>query len=967
MQARTRLLSRSAEVRLQAVGQLDGSDSADIYAARAALLQDSDGRVRAEAARFLGRAKVVSPINWLHDATYDELPSVREAAARSLGQLAGLPAQRAQARLNRLALLDPIWWVRRTAAIALARVGQAGSIPTLKAVLGDPFWRVRHAALESLVLLWQAYSDEREQILLVTATMSEACQSAHLELLSRVEPQLAAYKAPSPPPNDQPLMNPDPAVTTARLRARPPSEVPPAELLPLLADPHTQLRELAIDRLARQIKATEMDEVLPHMAIPGLPHALESACELLSRSGRRAHSLIGRILSDTESPVGAVQWACQTLVRTGGRRAPLRATLLHPHPLARLAALRALDEMGESDVTLFERLIEDEDADVRSAALQAVVVRVPDADIGRYLPELLGPDSRPLCRMSLLGRAAMAKDRTLVQRLADDEHPLLRARALRVLGQLGRLTSAASFGHDADPLIRQAVVPWLPSEDLIRLLREDPDPQLRREVLRQVYRRRAELGPQQREQLISAAVDGEDPWLRAHVIALLSPDSDLPLLLSLLRDPHRSVRQAAADKLDGAPGHSSQIEALLDGGTLDEQQQAAAYAELTKQALSSHTPEVELSELHARLRSTETSTTLQPLREAIAVLCGEVTSHSSPALVSTPAPTSWQREKPARQTAAPRRMLGKSGIAVSPLAISGRSELAPRVFGRALDAGVNLFFWEPGYEALSRLLIAERQRLHIIAGTYEGDRDSIIADVDRALRRLRTDCLDVFLLFWVRSPERLSDEVMTTMERLKSDGKIRAAGFSTHDRSLAEQAVRQGGWDVLMTRHSAAHPACERSLFPLCAEKEVGLLTFSATSYGRLLGPLPGLDAPPTRFAAADCYRYSLAQPGVCSVLSAPQFPSELDENLAVLLDATISTETCAALRRHGDAVHAVSRRFNALVRKGHESPLHAPNQQATLSTRLAELLAEHPAPPIEPLTHVALRRQSRKPPERRS
>ncbi len=967
MQARIRLLSRSAEVRLQALGQLDGSDSADVYAARSALLQDSDGRVRADAARFLGRSKALSPVSWLHDATYDDLPSVREAAARSLGQLAGLLALSAQARLNRLALLDPIWWVRRTAAVALARVGQASAIPTLKAVLSDPFWRVRHAALEALVLLWQACPEEREQILMVSATMSEACQSAHLELLSRVEPQLAAYKAPSPPATDQPLMNPDPAVTTARLRARPPSEVPPAELLPLLADPHTQLRELAIDRLARQIKATELEEVLPHMVIPGLPHALESACELLSRSGRRAQSLVARILSDNDTPVGAVQWACQTLVRTGGRRAPLRSTLLHPHPLARLLALRALDEMGETDVTLFERLIEDEDAEVRGAAMQAVVVRVPDADLGRYLPELLGPDSKPLCRMSLLGRAALAKDRVLVQRLADDPHPLLRARALRVLGQLGRLSNAVDLCRSADPLIRQAVVPWLPGQELVRLLREDPDPQLRREVLRQAYRRRGELNEQERQQIVAAAVAGEDPWLRAHVVALLSPDSDLPLLLSLLRDPHRSVRQAAADKLAGAPGLSSQIDALLDRGLLDAQQQAAAYAELTKQALDAPDSDAELATIAAKLRTADVPDALAPLRDAIAVLRGEVGHPHDrfPASIADHSPSQPIDRQP--QVTAPRRMLGKTGIAVSPLAISGRSDLPPRVYARALDAGVNLFFWEPGYEALSRLLIAQRKRLQIVAGTYEGDRDSIIEDVDRTLRRLRTDCLDVFLLFWVRSPERLSDGVVAAFQKLKSDGKIRAAGFSTHDRSLAEKAIRDGNWDVLMTRHSAAHPASERSLFPLCAEREVGLLTFSATSYGRLLGPLPGLDSPKVRFAAADCYRYSLAQPGVCSVISAPQFPKELDENLAVLSDLTISDDTCAALRQHGEAVHAVSRRFNALVRKGHESPLHAPNQQATLSTRLAELLAEHPAPPSEPLTHVTSRRQSRKPPERQS
>lgn len=87
MHARNRLLSRSVEVRLAALGQLDGDIAADVYAARRALLEDKDGRVRSEAARFLAGAQAASPVLWLMDATYDELPSVREAAARSLGRV----------------------------------------------------------------------------------------------------------------------------------------------------------------------------------------------------------------------------------------------------------------------------------------------------------------------------------------------------------------------------------------------------------------------------------------------------------------------------------------------------------------------------------------------------------------------------------------------------------------------------------------------------------------------------------------------------------------------------------------------------------------------------------------------------------------------------------------------------------------------------------------------------------------
>ncbi len=615
-------------------------------------------------------------------------------------------------------------------------------MPTLKAVLGDPFWRVRHAAIQALTLLWQALPAEREHILAVSPGMTEAAQGAQLELQARVEPDLAAYKAATPLPIDQALTNPDPAVTTARLRARALSEITPAELLPLLSDPHAQLRELAVSRLARLSKATELEEVLPHMAIPGLPHALESTWELLDRTGKRAAALTGRILGDSNAPVGAVLWACHHILSHGGRRAPVKVGLLHHHPLARLAALRCLDELGEPDVSLFERRLEDDDAEVRAAALQALVVRLPEPELDRHLPDLLGPDSRPLTRLALVLRASSSLDHSILARLADDEHPLVKARALRALAQLGRLSKVWDLAQDPDPLVRQAVTPWLETEWLVRLLAEDPDPLLRREALRQVWKRRDKLSGAEQKGVIAAAVASDDPWLRARVVAMLSVATDLPLLLTLARDRHVGVRQAAASRIEGPCHVEPLLRELLRTGQLDGTQRAAAFAELLK--LSIGDPEA-LHALRDSLRRNEEGMQSRPIADAIAVLTGEL--H---AVASCKEPTRAVSPTPILPTA-PRRRLGSTDLWVSPLALSGVTDLLPRTIERAIAAGVNLFFWEPGYESLTRALWTHRQKMHVVTGSYEGDRESITADVERALRRLKTDCLDVFLLFWVRS------------------------------------------------------------------------------------------------------------------------------------------------------------------------------------------------------------------------
>ena len=73
------------------------------------------------------------------------------------------------------------------------------------------------------------------------------------------------------------------------------------------------------------------------------------------------------------------------------------------------------------------------------------------------------------------------------------------------------------------------------------------------------------------------------------------------------------------------------------------------------------------------------------------------------------------------------------------------------------------------------------------------------------------------------------------------------------------------------------------ALFPEALARGTGMLTFTATCYGRLLRPAPGEPADLALPSAVDCYRYALSQPGVGACLSAPRNHRELRQNLEVL------------------------------------------------------------------------------------
>jgi aryl-alcohol dehydrogenase-like predicted oxidoreductase len=278
----------------------------------------------------------------------------------------------------------------------------------------------------------------------------------------------------------------------------------------------------------------------------------------------------------------------------------------------------------------------------------------------------------------------------------------------------------------------------------------------------------------------------------------------------------------------------------------------------------------------------------RPRRDAAA---GEIVPRPEPTLI--PAPVNP-------------RPLGTTGLSVSPLGISGRYGLPAAGFHEAIAAGVNLFLWEPSYHSQTRcwrqLPASVKDRLVVLAGTFGSGARAIRQDAEQALEALRVERLGIFVLFWVRSPGRLDEESLEALDELRTSGKVQTVGLSTHLRDLAGDAIADG-WPVLMLRHSLAHRGAEESLFPRAAASGTGIITFTSLCYGQL--PV----------APADCYRYSLSQPGVTACMSAPRDVQQLRHNLQVLAQPTLPPEVQETLRPAGEAVYRRHRGFVEWIR----------------------------------------------------
>lgn len=855
-----RLFAVDADRRAEALDDLDPQAPGAPWAVRE-LVGDEDAPVRAAAVAWIGRARADVVAAAVIDALYDEQPSVRLEACRALARLAA-PAE-GRALLARLAHEEPIWWVRRAALLALARLEGLAALPHLELALDDPFWRVRHAAIRALFALGAEDREAvREAIRAADPQGSERASAALAYVARRLGlPAVAIAGDDARPQPSGVAADPDPAVTAARLEAGGRATV--AELVEHLGDAHESLRRAAARRLQRSADPRALLAATAWLAEPRIPHATAAVVRLLDGCGESALDLADRVLSDPDQRPGAAAWALSHLAgaRRWDRLEIVVAACRARAPIARRAAVSAaaaaLSDDHPAAFAALARAVSDEDADVRRLALHGLAcARSPEAWAFAARASTSG---EPAVTRRVIARAA-AQTSALgrLRDLAGDADPEVRALSVRALFEAGALDASAIAAARAsdDPWIRRATLDAASAVEALA----DRDPL----VARAAFEARARAGDG-----ISAAravATREDPWLRAAAATHLarSPEeADLRLVLRLALDGDPAVRAAAADASSRALDHAAALRSIRSTCPAEERMVVDAW-----------------------------------LREPLPALVVAAPAAPAPAAAEEP------------PTPASPRPLGRTGMLVSPLAISGAHEPRVGALFRAMRAGCNLFFWEPRYRSLGVFLREARARgatPHVVAGTYHASERAIRADVERALRRLGREQLDVFLLFWARSPARLEGEGPRALARLRAEGLVRAVGFSTHDRELAERALGHDPWDVVMVRHSAAHPGAERSLFARAAEAGVGVLGFSATSYGRLLGGGVG---------AADCYRYTLAQPGVSAVVSAPSWTREVVENLDVLRRPALEDVDRARLLARGAAIREESLDFGRHVRR---------------------------------------------------
>jgi uncharacterized protein len=112
--------------------------------------------------------------------------------------------------------------------------------------------------------------------------------------------------------------------------------------------------------------------------------------------------------------------------------------------------------------------------------------------------------------------------------------------------------------------------------------------------------------------------------------------------------------------------------------------------------------------------------------------------------------------------------------------------------------------------------------------------DKLKLDLDKSLKKLNTDYIDIFQLHNPKSwPfEKDHDEILLFLENAKKDGKIRHIGVTNHSIEIAEKTVLSGFFETLQFPFNMLCSSKDLKLVEICKEKDIGFIAMKALSGG---------------------------------------------------------------------------------------------------------------------------------------
>lgn len=286
------------------------------------------------------------------------------------------------------------------------------------------------------------------------------------------------------------------------------------------------------------------------------------------------------------------------------------------------------------------------------------------------------------------------------------------------------------------------------------------------------------------------------------------------------------------------------------------------------------------------------------------------------------------------------RQFGKTDMQVSVLGFGG-SEIGFRevaagtvaeLLNGALDAGLNVIDTAECYagseELIGQAVSHRRDDFHLFTkcghpnGMPEEDWSpgSLLASIERSLKRLKTDHLDLIQLHSCAEDVLRQGEAITALKTAQEKGYTRYIGYSG-DGAAAVWAINCGAFDSLQTSLSIADQEPIDLTLPLAAEKQMGVIIKRPIANAAwLCDSLPEneyfhpyfhrlreLDYEFLKEHATTAFgtalRFTVGMPGVSTAIVGTTRPERYAQNAAMIAAGALPEAEVAAIRARWNEV----------------------------------------------------------------
>lgn len=276
-----------------------------------------------------------------------------------------------------------------------------------------------------------------------------------------------------------------------------------------------------------------------------------------------------------------------------------------------------------------------------------------------------------------------------------------------------------------------------------------------------------------------------------------------------------------------------------------------------------------------------------------------------------------------------KRVLGKTGLEITRLGFgSARIDEAEEaqietLLNTLLDVGINFVDTAACYTRSEELIgkfIGGRRDEYVlvtkcghVTGGAEGEawsREIISESIDRSLRRLKTDCVDLMQLHSCSTEVLQAGDAVDEVMKAKAAGKTRFVGYSG-DGEAALEAIRMGVFDTLQTSFNIVEQKALPEILPAAKAAGLGVIAkrpVANNAVGRSESPYAYADvyweraqhveipetAPEDPFALA--LRFTLSHDAIDTAIVGTNNPEHVKHNVETAGEGSLGPEVLESL-----------------------------------------------------------------------